>query len=284
MAAPTRARAALTERLRQARRDADLTGVTLAARIGAGWAQPKVSKIESGRQLPTEQDVRDWATATATDVDELLALLARAHHEYTAFRDIFGPSSAGADGRQTDIATTEQSAKLLYGFQPLIVHGLLQTADYARALLHLPGGPAEAGAGEDEIARMVAVRLSRQAILYEPGRDILVLIGETALRNRVASPETMRGQILQVAMLAATTTSTARVGILPLDRPSPMMTLHGWDVRGDVVVIETGSGSLEIADPDEVRRYQRHMELLADMAVIGNAAADLCRNLLAQTG
>src|SRR5262245_59430628 len=83
VAAPTRrARVALMEMLRQVRRDADLTGTALAQQLGAGWGQPKVSKIESGRQLPSADDVEAWAEATGANAETLLALHARALHEY----------------------------------------------------------------------------------------------------------------------------------------------------------------------------------------------------------
>lgn len=42
------------------------------------------------------------------------------------------------------------------------MHGLLQTPAYARDLLHLPGGPTDHGATDDDIDRMVAARLCRQ--------------------------------------------------------------------------------------------------------------------------
>ncbi len=57
----------LAGRLRGLRRRANYTGQSLAG--GLGWAQPKVSKIETGKQMPTAEDVADWARACGADDD-----------------------------------------------------------------------------------------------------------------------------------------------------------------------------------------------------------------------
>ena len=57
---------------------------------------------------------------------------------------------------------------------------------------------------------MIASRLRRQAILYEPGRDITLLIGEAALHTRLATPVSMLAQLDHLARLAETLT-TAKI-------------------------------------------------------------------------
>lgn len=278
-ASTKRARTALSDRLRDLRRAADLTGVALAERLGDNWAQPKVSKIESGRQLPSERDLREWAEATSGDEVELLALLARANHEYSAFKDAF-EASGGADAAQNAIASEEWAAKTIGTYQPAAIPGLLQTPAYAREMLRLPGGPADHGAVDDEIGRLIAARMRRKAVLYEPGRSILILVGEGALRNRVASNATMFDQMHHIAQLAIETEAT--IGIVPFDSPAPVMCFHGWKQVDDIVTIETTAGDLEIADPDAVGRYTRYLDLLAGAARCGKAAAKLCRAIASE--
>ena len=279
MAAPTRrARTALTEALHQARRHANLTGSTLAERLGVGWAQPKVSKIESGRQLPTVEEVRSWAKATDANPGQLLALHARAMHEYQTFRDSY-PLEGGPDQHQEAYGAAERAATTINGFQPSIVHGLLQTPQYARHLLRLPGGPGDHGATNDEIDRMVAARMRRAAILYEPGRKTAILIGEAALHNRVGSTEVMNEQLEHIARLA-TTASHAKIGIVPF-RSFPVLIQHGWDQRDQIVTLETTAGDLEIADPIEVAQYERWAGIQLKAAKTGQAAAELCHNTAA---
>jgi hypothetical protein len=58
----------------------------------------------------------------------------------------------------------------------------------------------------------------------------------------------------------------ARVGVVPLSR-CPILPLHGWEQRDNIVSIETTAGDFEIADPAEVTQYERWADLLADAAV-----------------
>lgn len=238
----------------------------MAESLGAGWGQPKVSKIESGRQLPTEDDVRAWAKVTGLDPRELLALLDRALHEFRTFRDTY-PAEGDAAQHQASYAAAEQAATKLFYYQPLVVHALLQTPEYARALLALPGGPADHGATADEIDRMIAQRMRRASILYEPGRDITVLVGEAALHTQVGSAQVMERQRNHIAHLASTVTR-AKIGVVPFDR-CPILPLHGWEQRDEIVSIETTAGDLEIADPTEVAQYERWAHLLSAAADYG---------------
>jgi transcriptional regulator with XRE-family HTH domain len=253
------------------------TGAQLAERLGEGWRQPRVSKIETGKQLPTAADIKAWAAATSADPAELLDLLGRARIEYATFRERIA-DLAGVDRLQDAIGTAETAATRIAHYQPVLVPGILQTADYARELLHLPSGPAQSGAGEEEINRMIASRLRRQAILYEPGRDITILMGEGALRTNIASLPTMQAQREHIARLAETVT-TATIGIVPFPAQAPIATLHGWSLTDDLATIETDAGNLELADPEHVERYWRHTQLLLDAAATGTDAAELCRRI-----
>lgn len=274
MAVPNRrARQALTDALRQARSDAGLTGSALARQLGSGWAQPKVSKIESGRQLPAEHEVAAWAKATGVSADALQTLYQRALHEYEAFRDSY-EAEGGADRVQDAYGSADRSATTLISFHPTIVHGLLQTAAYARALLSLPGGPADHGADADQIDRMVAARMRRSAILYEPGRDVTVLVGEAALRNKVGDKDVMREQLQHLARLAETV-SHATIGVVPFSK-FPVLVQHGWDLRDRIVTLETTAGDLEVGDPSEVAQYERWSQILRQVAATGPAAVSLC--------
>lgn len=273
-----RAREALTEALRDARRAAGLTGAGLADALGSSWSQPKVSKIESGRQSVSEAEVRAWATAVGADTEMLLALRARADHEQAAFRDAH-QADGGAEHHQEAYAATEVAAKVLVGYQPHSVPELLQTPDYARALLALAGGPRDQDPGE--VSQVIAARLRRSAILYEAGRSITILVGEAALHHLVGSPDIMRAQIEHIARLATTTHAT--IGIVPL-QSFPVLVQHGWDQRDRIVTLETSAGDLEIADPVEVARYERWTQLLLEHALTGAAAAERCARIISERG
>lgn len=275
-----RAREALTEALRDARRAAGLTGAGLADALGSGWSQPKVSKIESGRQSVSEAEVRAWAAAVGADREMLLALRARADQEHAAFRDAH-PTGGGAEQHQDAYAATEVATKVLTSYQPHSVPELLQTPDYARALLALAGGSRDQDAVAGEVSHVIAARLRRSAILYEAGRSITILVGEAALHHLVGSPDIMRAQIDHIANLATTTQAT--IGIVPFES-FPVLVQHGWDQRDRIVTLETSAGDLEIADPVEVARYEHWTQLLLEHALTGEAAAERCAQINGERG
>lgn len=277
----TRAREALGRALRAARREAGITGVALAAQLnqpGQPWLQSKISKIESGRQMPTDDEIRAWAHAVGADPDRLLTIRERAAWEYQVFRESFGEED-GPAALQRAYAAAENAATTLFDYHPTSVPGLCQTADYATALLQLVGGPTEHGASEEDVDRMIAARMRRGAILYEPGRDITVLIAEAALHPRIGGPDVMRMQLEHIAGLA--TRAKATIGVIPLDE-FPVLVGHGWMQRDRVVTIETTAGDLEIADPVEVAQYERWAGTLTSVALTGAAAADRCLELADQ--
>ncbi len=277
-----RARTALGEKLRKARLDAGLTGNELVAKLGPGWGQPKVSKLETGRQLPSEEDLKAWADLTGANANELVTLLKRARHEYSTYKVMFADDGNVA-ALQDAVAAAEYAAKIIASYQPLLIPGFLQTADYARALLSLPGGPLDSGATPDEVGRMIASRMRRAAILYEPGREIILLIGEGALRNRFAPAPVMRDQLEHVARLAETL-STATIGIIPFDQQLPVLVFNGWDLTDDIIAIETPLGDLDISEPNDVARYRDYLKLLLDVAQTGQDAAQLCRTVATEIG
>lgn len=102
------------------------------------------------------------------------------------------PEEGGAPQHQAAYALAERAARRIFFYQPTLIHAVLQTPEYARALLALPGGPSDQGASTDQIDLMIAERMRRSSILFEPGRDLTILIGQAALLNQVAPPAVMR--------------------------------------------------------------------------------------------
>lgn len=92
----------------------------------------------------------------------------------------------------------EQEAKRLRGFEPLLVPGLLETADYARAVFG-----ARFGMTEDEIEEQVAARLKRQEILdREQPPELWVIMDELVLRRAVGGTYVMREQLRHLIEMA----------------------------------------------------------------------------------
>ena len=123
----------------------------------SGWQQSKVSKIETRKQLPSEDDIAAWvgaAGATPETASDLLAMLRGARVEYAAWKDTYRESGPAAS--RPGILELEAQTTRIAEFQPAFVPGLLQTSEYAREYPHLPCGPLSFGADEAAVDQMVA--------------------------------------------------------------------------------------------------------------------------------
>jgi len=263
-----RERRRLAETLKSLRAGAGLSGARLSQVLG--WPQSKVSKIETLKQLPTESDITAWAEATgaAPRTAELLERLRDARIEYAGWKDAF--RSSGAAGAQADLLAIERQSARIAEFQPAMIPGLLQTADYAREFLRLPCGPLSFGADEDDVDRMVASRLERQQVLYQQGKQIQVVILEGALRTRVVSAGTLAGQLDRLTAVAGL--STLELGIIPFEAAVPIFPLSGFRLYDDLVIVESIVGEQQLSDEDDVTRYEQYLELLRESADTGREA------------
>lgn len=123
------ARVALGARLRELRTDRRLTGRQLAVRLG--WTQSKISKLETGRQTATADDLLAWAESTdhPEAADELIARLRSLESRPRAWRRQL---SAGHKPVQDTLTAEYELTTTFHVWQGSMVVGMLQTAEYAR--------------------------------------------------------------------------------------------------------------------------------------------------------
>ncbi|MGH3811564.1 MAG: helix-turn-helix domain-containing protein [Pseudonocardiaceae bacterium] len=279
MTAPSSHRARLAARLRAVRAARFPSGNQFAKHIG--WQQSRVSKLETGTQLPTDDDIRDWVAAAGADPDteaELLDMLAGTRVVYATWRDTF--RRTGAADNQTKIAALEAQSTRIGNYRPGMMLGLLQTAAYARALLSLPGGPMDAGgATEAELDALIVERIRRQEVLYEPGKQIQLVMGEEALYRVPGDAGTTLGQLDR--LISVTGLPSVELAIVPL-RAVPIMPLGGFALFDDeLVVAESLSGEQRLTEPVEVAVYLKAFEALRDAALTGRAAVELIQRVAA---
>ena len=144
----------------------------------------------------------------------------------------------------------EAQAARIAEFQPGMVSGLLQTSEYAREFLHLACGPLSYGQDEDEIDRMVAKRMQRQHVLYQPAKRVQLVMLEGALRARVVSAPTLVGQLDR--LLAVIGLSTLDLGVIPFEAAVPVFPLSGFRLY-DLVIVESIVGSSSSPRPMMLR-------------------------------
>jgi transcriptional regulator with XRE-family HTH domain len=271
----------LGARLRDLREQAGLTGAELAAALGPGWRQPKVSKIETGRQLPTETEIVAWAAAIGADAEPLVALRATAAVEYGTHKERVA-RAGGAVAYQQDLTALTESCTFLAEFQPALVTGRLQTPAYMREKAAANPFLADQGVPPEELGHVIAAKIRRQAILYEPGREFVHVVTEAALRLRIGAvtADTLRGQLIHLAELATLPGHT--FGVIPFSAQCPVEPASGFHLYDhDLVVVETTAGVLQLTEPEDVARYSRWLDQLVDASLTGADAAAFCREVAA---
>jgi len=263
--------------LRGRRLDAGLTGQQLAERTGL--SQSTVSRIELGQAIPSLADVDSWADVTESSGEqraELRRLAENAAVETISWRKAV---HRGLPKLQQDVRELEAVSAHILNFQPVIVPGLLQTADYVRRLVQ-SGYPE----GRPDVSAAIAARLDRQAILYDGTRHLEFVIAEAALRWRLGPPPMMLAQLDRIASIA--TLPNVAVGIIPQAAEVTAWHVHGFAILDDrqgatpIVRVETLTIGLSIADPDEVERYRQAFRLLRESAVFDDRAELLVREVM----
>lgn len=238
----------LAAALRAARRSAGLTGERLAARCGI--SQSKISKIETGRVLPSASDVERFLSALGVADARRAELVALARLANTEFQSVRSALQRGLHQKQRELAALEADSQHIRFFLPLMITGLLQTPEYARAsLANFPGDHPQA----------IAKRLDRQASLYNPVKRFTFVLTEAAVRWQLCEPRIMAVQIGRLISLSEL--SNIRLGIIPLDTYVPDGPLNTFTVYDDrIATAETFGGVIMMRDPRDVRY---HLELFA---------------------
>jgi transcriptional regulator with XRE-family HTH domain len=108
----------------------------------------------------------------------------------------------------------EATASALHNYESEFVPGLMQTEPYVRAL----HSRAHEGLSEEEIDRLVAVRMTRQEVLHRKDSPLrlIAIINEAVLRRRVGNAEVMREQLEHIAELASSLPHV-RVQVVPFE-------------------------------------------------------------------
>ncbi|MGH3787972.1 MAG: helix-turn-helix domain-containing protein [Pseudonocardiaceae bacterium] len=272
-------RARLAARLKALRAGAAPSGSEFGRIIG--WQQSKVSKLETGKQLPTEADIRTWVAASGTSESvtaELLGLLAAARIEYVTHRD-----ESRIEGGLTKVQEAQAAAEArithIAEWQPAMIPGLVQTAAYARELFQRPDRSTLTDPGDIDPDAMAAGRIRRQDVLYQPGRRIELILGEAALRSTPGTIATLLGQLDR--LVSVIDLPTVELAIVPFPL-MPVMPLSSFYMHDEIVYIETLTAEQRLSEPDEVAVYVRAFGLLREAAATGPDAVALIQRVAAE--
>jgi len=273
-------RAALIARLITLREAARLSGNALARRMGV--VQSRVWKIEHGTLMPNEDDITAWAQATEHPevADELTGMLKAARGEQ-AFSTVYR-QRGGAAAYEDRVRAVEERSARIGEFEVAVIPGLLQTADYCREVVSLPGGLRAWGMDDAGIAAKVSGRLRRQEILHDPARRIQMILGEAALRTRIVPPAVLAGQLGK--LLSLLRLPAVELGVIPFGRQVPAYTLGGFRVYDeDMITVESIAGERDFTadqEPEAVAAFLEAFEALRQAASTGDEAEALIRRAL----
>ncbi|GLW97857.1 transcriptional regulator [Microtetraspora sp. NBRC 16547] len=258
---PTVLRMLLGAQLRKLRRARSITPEEAGHAIRASHA--KISRLELGRVSFKERDVADLLTLYGlTDPDERATLLelarqANAPGWWHKFNDVLPHWFEVYVG-------LEEAASVIRSYELQFVPGLLQSPDYARAVILL----GNAGAPEDEISRRIDLRMRRQERLTGPDAVRLwAVVDEAALRRPIGGVQVMRGQIEH--LIEATRNPNVTLQVVPFDRgghsaaggPFTILRFEESELP-DVVYLEQLTSALYLDKPEETDAYMQVMNTL----------------------
>ncbi|MEU7280032.1 helix-turn-helix transcriptional regulator [Streptomyces sp. NPDC045431] len=274
---PAVRRRKLGEELRRLRLRAGLTSRD-AARL-VGWHQSKVSRIETGASGVTGEDVSRLLDAYGVREPRQRAL-------------VEALSGAAADGGGTgwwhayrgvlppqyqDFISLESQACAARTLETSVVPGLLQTADYARAVTRaaLDGLPVTA------VDSLVEVRLARQEVLFgDPPLRLEAVLDEAVLRRQVGGPGVMRAQLRRLRELADL--PHVRLQVLPfavggyvgLSGPFVIFSFANMSDL-DVVVLDHLTSSLYLERTEDLEAYSAAFRTMQAHALTPEESSEL---------
>jgi transcriptional regulator with XRE-family HTH domain len=263
------AREAVAQRLRDIRREAGLTVVSLAAECG--WHYSKTSRIENALTGPSANDIRAWCKAAHTEgqAQDLVVQSINAEAMYRQWRH---QVRAGLRHIQDSRVRGYRDTELFRLYSSGLVPGLLQTEGYAAAVLGIAAQVHDLPA--EDSAEAAHARVKRSRIIHESGHRFIVVIEEAVLYCRVAEADAMAAQLGY--LLTAGALPAVSLGIVPMAARRahwPEETFHIYDDR--LVSVELVSAEVSVTQPGEIAQYLKTFERLRDMAVYGADARDL---------
>jgi transcriptional regulator with XRE-family HTH domain len=253
----------------QLRRLRENRGITLeAAGHSIRASHSKISRMELGRVSFRARDVADLLTLYGvieeSDREALLSLVAQANrpgwwHNYDDVLPNWFEAYVGL----------EEAATRIRSYEVQFIPGLLQTEEYARAVVMLghPDGT------EEEIQRRVDLRMARQKLLGgDNAPHLWAVVDEAALRRPLGGAEVMRGQIRNLIEAVASPNVTVQVmpfsagGHAAAGGPFSILRFSERDLP-DVVYLEQLTSAIYLDKRDDLDRYQAVMERLCIDAI-----------------
>ncbi|ONI70886.1 hypothetical protein ALI144C_50825 [Actinosynnema sp. ALI-1.44] len=249
--------------LRQHRENTGMTQKEVSRRTGI--AANRIYHFEVMRSVPPDEDlVRLLESYGATeDTAELLAILPLARKRTPS-------EAAAADPEQFNLYIgLEAGATQIESYDALVLHGLVQTAEYAEAILR----GTTRRFPEAEVRRRLRLRMRRQELLVaELPTQLWLIVPQQVLLLPVGGPEVLRGQLSRLLDLAELPNVDLQVisrDVVPYSALHGPFTMMTFPIPGDagLVYVETRVRGVFFEEPGELQEYRKvvsHLRVLAE--------------------
>lgn len=239
----------------------------------------KISRLENGKGIPKSRDVRDmldvYGIGDGEQRERLLewSRTGQARMWWSDYADVLPP------GFDTYVEL-EWDAAEIHAYESHVVHGLLQTPDYARGVL---SDAWRSSYSADQIERMVEVRLKRQeALTADHGLTFHCVLDESALYRVAGSPEVLRGQIEHLIEMAAADHVDVRIlpftaGLVATSLSSFAKLTFADGLEHGLVYVERPGGAEFLADASEIALHEARLEMVLGAALTEEASLPLLR-------
>jgi transcriptional regulator with XRE-family HTH domain len=245
--------------LRSLRASTGLTTEQVAERIGV--SRSKISRLENGRRGASKDDITRLCDLYQVDEEgrSRLAELATEGKQRTSW-----PLSQ----QYFDYFGLEAEAESISDYGLAIVPGLLQTSDYARAIVSV-GGLALA---PTIIEERVQARIARQRLLFSrEGPRFEAVLDESVLHRVVGDPAVMVAQLRQLLEMSQLPNVTIRVvpyeaGVVPAGVNKFIILRFALPDIADIVFIEELTGHRYLEEPSEIETYSATFRTLLGLS------------------
>jgi transcriptional regulator with XRE-family HTH domain len=247
---PTIRRRRLGAELRRRRETAGVTIEGVAEQLECSAS--KISRIETGHTSATPRDVRDMLRIygiVGTESDELVQIAREARQ-----KGWWHPYSTVLTGAYVGL---EAAAGSIRAYEQQVVPGLLQTEDYAKAMIRA----ARPDISVEEVDQRVRVRLGRQSLLSQDDPiDLWVVLDEAVVSRPVGGDAVMRAQLERLVEAADLPNVTLQILPFEVGAHAGMdgtFTILDFPEAGDpdVVYAENATGGLFLEKGDELQKY-----------------------------
>ena len=269
-----------------------LAGELRALRLQAGLSQEQVAeyldasaykivRIENAQSAIGMSDLRQLLALYKVDAEVRDRLIDLGRHArkrggwWSSYRDLLpGP-----------YVQLEAEASVVRNYETSIVPGLLQTPDYARAMVLT----ASRAVSDEEVERRVNARIKRQERLHgENPLELRALIDEAVLRRRAGEPDIMRRQLERLVEVAELPNVSLRVlsydaGLYPsIGNPFVVLTF-AESIDPDVVFCENRVGERYFHNADEVAGFHADFRQMTKVSLDEAASVTLIKRAIAET-